>query len=370
MKMKIKILCILVLVFAWTTCSWPVDVEPTARSVIEPVPFKWDGKTVLAYELFVRDVALNDLTIKSLDVSNGDPGGDLIAHIEGEGLIEISQKLENQMEDLVIFMWLTFENSLLPKTLKHKITFTNSSENVSYLETNINVSNKTAKVISPPVKGEKWLAYNGPSNNDHHHRRTLMYYMGIPFLSQRFAIDWLKFTKNNRPFKSKGDKNTDYSDYGDSIYSVADGTVVDVRKGLPDNTPLDTPAVPITLGTASGNYVIVDIGDHIYAFYAHLIPGSIRVRVGQKVEKGQSLGRLGNSGNSGGPHLHFHLCDSPDAIFSQGVPYVFETYIDLGTYKGTYKDDEGPRIPWIPDGTPKIVDDELPFRNEVISFSH
>jgi len=362
--MKIKILWILVFVCAWATCSWAVDVEPTARSVIEPVPFKWDGKTVLAYELFVRDVALNDLTIKSLDVSNGDPGGDLIAHIEGEGLIEISQKLENQMEDLVIFMWLTFENSLLPKTLKHKITFTNSSENVSYLETNINVSNKTAKVISPPVKGDKWLAYNGPSNNDHHHRWALLYYNGIPYLSQRFGIDWMSIGKNNMGFRNEGHKNTDYFCYGDTVYSVADGTVVDVRKGLPDNTPSDNShAVPITAGTAGGNYVIVDIGDHIYAYYAHLIPSSIRARVGQKVEKGQPLGRLGNTGNSSGPHLHFHLCDSPDGIFSQGVPYVFETYIDLGTYK----DDGGP---WIPDSTPKVVDNELPFRNEVISFTN
>jgi hypothetical protein len=364
MEMKIKILWSLVFVFVWATCCLAVDIEPSARSVIEPVPFKWDGKTVLAYELFVRNVNLNNLSIRSLDVSSGDPDGDLIAHIEGEALNEISKKLENQMDDVVIFMWLTFENSLLPKTIKHRIAFTNSLENVSYVEANVNVSNRTAKVISPPLKGNKWLALNGPSNNDYHHRWTVMYFNGIPYLSQRFGIDWASFGKNNMGFRNEGHKNADYFCYGDGVYSVADGTVVDVRKGLPDNTPLaDSHAVPITAGTAGGNYVIVDIGDHIYAYYAHLIPSSIRVRVGQKVEKGQLLGRLGNTGNSSGPHLHFHLCDSPDGIFSQGIPYVFERYIDLGTYQ----DDGGP---WIPDSTPKIVDHELPFRNEVISFSH
>ena len=362
--MKIKILWSLVFVFAWATCCLAVEIEPSARSVIEPVPFKWDGKTVLAYELFVRNVNLNNLSIKSLDVSNGDPDDDLITRIEGETLIEICKKLENQMDDLVIFMWLTFENSLLPKTIKHRIAFTNSLENISYVETSVSVSNKTAKVISPPLKGNKWVAQNGPSNNDYHHRRTLMYFNGIPYLSQRFGIDWGRFGKNNMGFRNEGHRNSDYFCYGDGVYSVADGTVVDVRKGLPDNTPLaDSHAVPITAGTAGGNYVIVDMGDHIYAYYAHLIPGSIRVKVGQKVRKGQLLGRLGNTGNSTGAHLHFHLCDSPDAIFSQGVPYVFERYIDLGTYQ----DDGGP---WIPDSPPIIVDHELPFRNEVISFSN
>ena len=68
--------------------------------------------------------------------------------------------------------------------------------------------------------------------------------------------------------------------------------------------------VPITLETVGGNNVIMEIGDGLYAFYAHLQPGSLRVKVGDKVRRGQVLGLLGNSGNSSEPHLHFHICNA------------------------------------------------------------
>ena len=44
-----------------------------------------------------------------------------------------------------------------------------------------------------------------------------------------------------------------------------------------------------------------------YALYAHLDTGSIRVKVGDKVQRGQIVGKVGNTGNSTGPHLHFQL---------------------------------------------------------------
>ena len=56
-----------------------------------------------------------------------------------------------------------------------------------------------------------------------------------------------------------------------------------------------------------GHTVVIDHGGGIQARYAHMYPGSITVRVGQKVYQGQQIGRIGSTGNSTGPHLHFEV---------------------------------------------------------------
>jgi murein DD-endopeptidase MepM/ murein hydrolase activator NlpD len=71
---------------------------------------------------------------------------------------------------------------------------------------------------------------------------------------------------------------------------------------------------------------VLDIGDKFFALYGHIKPGSVRVRVGQKVRAGAVLGRLGNSGNSSAPHLHFHVMDGASVLGSEGVPYVLRRF--------------------------------------------
>jgi len=89
--------------------------------------------------------------------------------------------------------------------------------------------------------------------------------------------------------------------------------------------------VPITLETVGGNHVILDIGRGLYAFYAHLQPGSLRVNVGDRVKRGQVLGLVGNSGNSTEPHLHFHISDANSPLGSEGVPYAFDSFELVGS---------------------------------------
>jgi len=84
--------------------------------------------------------------------------------------------------------------------------------------------------------------------------------------------------------------------------------------------------VPITLETIGGNHVVLDLGHRRFAFYAHLQPGSLKVKVGDRVKRGQVLGLVGNSGNSTEPHLHFHLADSISPLGSEGVPYALDSF--------------------------------------------
>ncbi len=70
---------------------------------------------------------------------------------------------------------------------------------------------------------------------------------------------------------------------------MADGTIVDARDGIPDDTPTGSYVIPITSGTAAGNCVVLDIGDRhgTFAFYVHLVPGSLRVKIGDRVTSSQ-----------------------------------------------------------------------------------
>jgi murein DD-endopeptidase MepM/ murein hydrolase activator NlpD len=82
----------------------------------------------------------------------------------------------------------------------------------------------------------------------------------------------------------------------------------------------------MTHETVAGNYVILDLGKGNFALYGHLQPKSTRVRVGQKVRRGQVLALLGNSGNSGSPHLHFGVTNGNSPLGAEGVPYVFDSF--------------------------------------------
>src|SRR3546814_3208759 len=78
------------------------------------------------------------------------------------------------------------------------------------------------------------------------------------------------------------------------------------------------------LGDATGNYVALDLGDGRHAFYEHLKPGSIRVVPGQRVRRGEVIAELGFTGDSTGPHLHFHVADAPSPLGAEGLPFEID----------------------------------------------
>ena len=147
-----------------------------------------------------------------------------------------------------------------------------------------------------------------------------------------FAIDWIRLV-DGRLYTGDGKQNSDWPDYGAPLYAVADGTVVSTVDNLPDIPPRAAPKLrgPQDYG---GNHVAIKIGPHRYAFYAHLQPGSLRVRRGQRVRTGQIIGVLGNSGNTTAPHLHFGIQDRPDAL-SKSEPFEIDRFTLQGTVSAT-----------------------------------
>jgi murein DD-endopeptidase MepM/ murein hydrolase activator NlpD len=89
----------------------------------------------------------------------------------------------------------------------------------------------------------------------------------------------------------------------------------------------------LTLDTIVGNFVVIDLGQGQFAYYAHLQPGSLRVKVGQRLKRGEVIALVGNSGSSFEPHLHFEVTTSPLAMRGEGLPYVIDdfTVVSAGT---------------------------------------
>src|SRR5204862_8280727 len=132
----------------------------------------------------------------------------------------------------------------------------------------------------------------------------------------RFVIDLVRLDAQRRLFSGPVGQISGYPGYGEDVLSVARGTVVAVHDGEPDQIP---PALPLfSLETAGGNWIVLNLGGGRFAFYAHLQPGSLTVHPGDRVRTGQVIGRLGNSGNSTAPHLHFHIMNGPSTPAADG----------------------------------------------------
>jgi hypothetical protein len=169
---------------------------------------------------------------------------------------------------------------------------------------------KSTASLGLPFRGQ-WLVYWGGD------RAELNPHVGHK--SQRRATDLVMVDADGKTHRGDGKKNEDYLGYGQDVLAVADGTVVTVIDGVPDNVPGELN--PSVLG---GNTVTVKHSDSLFSLYAHLQPGKMRVRVGAKVVKGTVLGACGNSGNSSEPHLHFQLQDALLFDRSWGVEPVFQ----------------------------------------------
>lgn len=201
-------------------------------------------------------------------------------------------------------------------------------------EANATLPISTAAAVTQyrlPVKGA-WLVKSGPSFHTHHRWAR----------PSEFALDLVKFGPEGRSHAGDGSRFADYYAYGEEIFAAAGGRVIRAVNDRPEPTDLlarnaetfaaysqRTAGYVQTLLAAgidgvTGNHVMIDHGNGEYSLYAHLQPGSVRVRVGDEVKSGDPLAKLGGSGNALiEPHLHFHVCDQPSPLTCAGIPVEF-----------------------------------------------
>ncbi|CAN5451872.1 hypothetical protein BH20ACI1_BH20ACI1_18370 [soil metagenome] len=155
-----------------------------------------------------------------------------------------------------------------------------------------NTSRSQTKLILP-FKGEWLVVWVGDTAEQNYHQNAP---------NQRFAFDMLKTDASGKTHKGDGSQNNDYYAFGQEIIAPANGIVTYMVDGIQDNKPGEMNKMYVP-----GNLVIIKHADGEYSLFAHFKQNSIRVKVGDKLTKGQTIGLCGNSGNSSEPHLHFQV---------------------------------------------------------------
>lgn len=325
----------------------PVVVTPIGRQHVAVLGT--DGRHHVVYELELTNTKAAAATLQRIDVVDAAAPSHVIASYAGQALLDSLRTLQPApATDAVIpanasrlfYVELAFASpDAIPRALLHRLTLLGAANPgphtpataLTYTVARVTLNRAPLPVIEPPLRGSGWVAVNGCCNSGIVHRGSLQSINGALFNSQRFAIDWMRVNPQGELVHGDPNVAANYTDYGAKVYAVADGTVVETLDDLDDQVPGTLPdPTTITLRTVDGNHVILAIGHGLYAFYAHLKKGSVSVHAGEHIKAGTVIGELGNTGNTSGPHLHFHIMDGPSAMGSQGVPYVIDDFTLAG----------------------------------------
>jgi murein DD-endopeptidase MepM/ murein hydrolase activator NlpD len=122
--------------------------------------------------------------------------------------------------------------------------------------------------------------------------------------------------------------------------------------------------VPETNEDYGGNHVILKIAPNVFALYGHLHTGSVAVKVDDVVKAGAPLAKIGNTGPSLGPHLHFGLSDKPDFSSGRALPIVFNSFAMVGVVD--FDASEGDHVVMAPDS--RQVRSAYPLYGSLVNF--
>lgn len=245
----------------------------------------------------------------------------------------------------------------IPRRLVHSLDYligtADDAKRGSVLATTA-VDKRPLPMLSPPLRGGYWTAIYDPAL-ERGHRQVVYAVDGKARIPGRFAIDWMASSPMDDGLAANG--------LGAEVLAVADGTVASVRDGVPEPIA-GQPRPSVGMADATGNYISIKIGEGRFAFYEHLMPG-LSVKPGQRVRRGQVIGRLGSTGQAWRPHLHFHLADADSPLAAEGLPYVMTDVKVAGAYGSIAAFESGES--WLA-GPAKTTSPAFPAPNVVVCF--
>jgi hypothetical protein len=342
----------------------PFPLQLEMRVPFDPTAFPSGDSVYLYYELHLTNFGPAPIRLDRIELQDADePSAPVTATFVGEQLRTMLQAVGGPGRDseleipagrrTLVFMCITLDrNAHLPARLFHRLITADTLLEGAVISTH----HTELLSLSPPVEGPDWQAEDGPSNDmGNHHRRGVILIAGQAVDSRRFAIDW-KQIRNGASFSGDMRDVRSYYCYGKSVRAVGDAKVIVARDGLPENIPghgdAFHTAIPISLETVAGNTIVLDLDHGQYAHYMHLQPGSLRVKSGDHVRKGQEIARIGASGDAREPHLHFEVTTSGKFAAGEGLPYVIDRY---RSKKG-------------PDAALELHTGQLPLNHEIVAL--
>jgi len=360
------------------------QLTPLIAEIIAPphvVPGS-DAKRHIVYELAVTNVTGGDVRFEKLDVIDADSG----AKLAELGPDELAKRVTpgasrgNETRELtayqfaVIFLHVALaDGATVPARITHEITANFAVIGADFTLTlgEAAVVATAPVVLGPPLRGEGYVAADGCCDSIRH-VRALLSLDGKFHLAQRFAIDWEQIDEKNTLVVGDLKVPANYHIYGKPILAVADGTVVGTRNDLLDQVPGALPP-NLPIDEADGNFVVLDIGSGLFVNYAHMRPGSVKVKLGDKVKRGDLIGEVGNTGNSQAPHLHLHVMDSASPLASDGLPYVFDSFTitavdEAGTEDFDKAEATGSPLTLVPRTPPQKLENVLPLDLSVVEW--
>lgn len=349
-------------------------LSPLAMEIADrPQPVRGaDGVNHLVYEIRIVNQSPSDVRLDRVQPrAGGEPFGPALdgaalarlLRVNGEGP-EIPAGGSAQL-----FMDVTYpKGEEAPRRIAHGINLTVlPDQSIAFRGVPTRVSRQEAIEIAPPLRGPGWVVGNGCCDEPNAHRGATLSIDGTTHVAERFAIDYVQLNQDGFLFEGAKSDLANYGYFGAEIRSVGDGKVVRIQDDQPEQVPGSLPTGQ-TVQTAGGNYMVVKIAADRYAFYAHMQPGSLRFEKGDRVEEGEVLGLLGNTGNSDGPHLHFHVMDGPSPLQSNGLPFVHPSFTGEGTVTNIGPIQDGAAATSDPDALAGRMRRAMPLNNQIVDF--
>ena len=311
----------------------PLQSTPLVMQAgLPPIPVRGgDGKYHLVYEIYLENftggrVSAGQLAV--LDAGNGAVAAQLdAAQVATRLVVRDRQAVPGQFGASqlgILYLHVTFDAEHgIPQSLEHRLAMTADGATTTPTAARLRVAAVTDLVLDAPLQGARYIAGDGCCDSTRHIRATLPINGGA-YNAQRFAIDWEQLDAQGRIYVGDPTNPNSYVIYGKPAFAVADARVVTAVDDMADSPIGALPNVSIT--QADGNHVILDLGGGHFALYAHFKPHSVLVHAGEYVKRGTMLGRVGTSGNSSEPHLHFHVMDGPSPLMANGVPYLLRQF--------------------------------------------
>jgi hypothetical protein len=348
---------------------------PMVQSIELAVPFApvlFKQETIqLVHELHITNFQQTDVSIRAVAVVDHTgrelvryDGAELAGRMTRPGLRNdhaTPQVIEPGMRAIVHFWFTLRTQEPFVSRLTHRVDLdlTRTGEKM-----HATVSGGATRIamfaleLDAPLRGGPWVAIYDPLLKGGH--RMAVYTLdGVARIPGRFAIDFIAHPQSGALPSARA---ADANGFGADVLAVADGTVAIAVDGVPDATP-----PPITLELAPGNHIALDLGQGRFAFYEHLQMGSVRMKAGDRVTRGQVIARLGSSGSSSiGPHLHFHVADAASTLAAEGTPFVFRHFTDIGRFASLAALLSGEK--WLPAGVASIQTRGRPDPVSVIHF--